>query len=67
MDDRIIDASASESAPRGNFFRRRFTGRKQVKGQRLGHSVDIADHFIQAVKGEEGHDRSEDLFLHDSV
>ena len=67
MDDRIVDASAAESAPCSNFFRRRFTGRKQVKGQRVGHGVDIADHLIQTVKGEDWHNRSEDLLLHDSV
>ena len=67
MDDGIVDASSAKPAAGCNLLCRRFVGGEEVKRQRMGHGVDIVDHFVQVVEYQDRHDRTEDLLLHDSV
>ena len=67
VDDGIVDTAAAELAPGGHLPGNGLVGGEEVEGQRVGHGIDLLHGLIQRIIGEDGHERSEDLFLHHRV
>ena len=67
VNDGVINTSSAEAAAGSDFLCRHFVGGKEVKRQRMGHGIDTVNYFVQTVKSQDWHDRSEDFFLHDSI
>ena len=64
VNDRIVDASAAESAERHDSAGGASVLGEEIKRQRVLHGVDLSDRLIQSVKGYDGEKRTEDFFLH---
>src|SRR5699024_4994691 len=67
VDDGVVDAAAAEAAASGHFPCSLLVRGEDIQRQRMGHGIDPPDDFVQAVEYQDRHDRTEDLFLHDSV
>ena len=67
VNDRIVDASAAESAERHDSAGGASVLGEEIKRQRVLHGVDLSDRLIQSIKGYDGEKRTEDFFLHNGI
>lgn len=67
MDNRVVDAAASETAPLQYAGNRAFVRGKEIQGKRRRTGVDLFNDFVHAFKSEHGHHGAENFFSHHFV
>ena len=67
VDDGIVDTAAAKLTFCGHFLYIFFLFTEKIEGERTFHGIDPGDCFIQCAVSDDWQERSEDLFLHDSI
>ena len=65
--DGIVDTAAAKLTFCGHFLYIFFLFTEKIEGERTFHGIDPGDCFIQCAVSDDWQERSEDLFLHDSI